>query len=79
MPERRLGDVLRAHADRLMSLSGVTGVAEGATADGAPCLLVLVVRRTAELEACVPARLEGYPVELLETGELEARGDPDAR
>ena len=79
MPERSLGDVLRAHADRLMSLDGVSGVAEGAAADGTPCLLVLVERRTAELEARIPPRLEGHPVELLETGELEARGDPDAR
>ena len=79
MPERSLGEVLRTHSDRLMALPGVTGVAEGANAEGSPCLLVLVVRRTAALEAAVPSCLEGHPVELWETGELEARGDADAR
>jgi len=47
------------------------GVAVGLAADGrTPCLKVLVVERTPELEARVPRTLEGRPVELEESGRL---------
>ncbi|HVS19677.1 MAG TPA: hypothetical protein VMT18_13820 [Planctomycetota bacterium] len=66
-----LNRVLAAHAAELMEIDGVVGVAVGLSADGrTPCLKVLVVERTPELEARVPRKLEGQPVELEQSGRL---------
>ena len=67
--------VIRRHADRLLALPGVVGVAEGSR-DGRACVLVLVTRKTADLVAAVPQALEGIPTALRETGVPEAFG-PD--
>ncbi len=63
-------DVVRRNADRLMALPGVVGVAEGLT-DGRPCVLVLVARRTAAIDAGIPPLLEGLPTRVVETGTPE--------
>jgi Raf kinase inhibitor-like YbhB/YbcL family protein len=75
---RRTGDLaasiaqaLERHADSLMAVPGVVGVAEGRCA-GTPCIKVLVARRTPELARRIPATLEGHRVEIHETGEFRA-------
>jgi hypothetical protein len=55
-----------------MSVSGVVGTAQGDCA-GRPCILVLVERMTPSLRQQVPKELEGVPVEIRETGRIEAR------
>jgi hypothetical protein len=65
--------VLELHSDSLMNLSGVVGTAEGLDGDQ-PCILVMVVALTAELERSIPKEMEGYPVRIEETGEFRARG-----
>lgn len=74
-PARPLAEVLAAHTPELMRTAGVVGTAESRLADGRPCILVLVVRRTPELEARLPRRLEGWPVKIEVTGELHAMPD----
>lgn len=73
MTRRSAAEVIADHAPRLTGLPGVVGVAEGALDDGTPCIVVLVEARTEELARHVPKTLEGHPVELRETGALEAR------
>jgi hypothetical protein len=63
--------VLGRHTDDLMALPGVVGVGE-ALCDGTPCILVLVVERTPELEERMPRQLEGFLVEIKVTGEIIA-------
>jgi len=75
MPDRPIEDVLRAHTPELMSIPGVVGTAQGALPSGAPCIQVLVVRRTREIERRVPKSLEGWPVTLVITGEIRALSD----
>ena len=70
-PTRSIEDVLRARTPELMKLKGVIGTGQGERA-GKPIILVLVERRTPELDARIPQRLDGYPVELRETGEVKA-------
>lgn len=65
--------VLEEHAEELMGLPGVVGLAESER-DGLPCILVMAASRTAELERRLPERLDGYPVELRITGDLRPRG-----
>lgn len=63
--------LLERHTERLMALPGVVGVGEG-SCEGASCILVLVVKRTPELEKQIPSQLEGVPVSIKVTGEIIA-------
>ena len=65
-------EVLQRHTEHLMSLPGVVGTAEGECA-GRPCILVLVERLTPTLRRSLPSELDGIPVEVRETGRIEAR------
>ena len=69
MPLRDINLVLRDHDDELLSIPGVVGVYVGVLEDGkTPCLKVMVIKKTPELEQKIPKSLEGYPVLLDETG-----------
>lgn len=72
MARRPIEHVQRAHTDSLMRLPGVVGTAIG-LCDGTPCIKVLVVRATPELRRAIPDSLEGYRVELDETGVIRAQ------
>ena len=72
MPSRPIDEVLADHTDEWMELRGVVGTSIG-QCDGAPCIRVLVVKKTDQLAAKIPAEVEGYTVELVETGRIEAR------
>lgn len=63
--------VLQEHTDELMAIPGVVGTAQG-LCKNKPCIIVFVTRKTAELEKKIPRELDGYPVELEETGEVRA-------
>lgn len=70
MPGEGIEKAMEAHVDELMAIPGVVGVAIGALKDGRPCILVLVVRKTAENRRLIPAEIEGYPVKIEESGEI---------
>lgn len=71
MPKRDINTVMEAHTSELMAIPGVTGVAIGALDNGSPCILVLVVKQTNELERKIPKKLEGHPVRIFESGEIK--------
>jgi len=69
MPQRDINAVLRAHDRELLAIPGVVGVYVGVLSDKkTPCLTVMVVKKTKDLEQALPKSLEGYPVEIEETG-----------
>jgi len=68
---RPIDAVLHDHTPALMRLPGVLGTAQGAR-DGRPVILVLVTRRTSAIVTQVPSTLEGWPVEVRETGPVRA-------
>ena len=72
LPAPPVAEVLDRHTPRLRSVAGVVGTAEGRCA-GRPCILVLVERLTPALRQAIPSQLEGIPVEIRETGRIEAR------
>ena len=72
MPKAAIETVLKEHTDILMSLPGVVGTGRG-ECDGRPCIRVFVVEKTPELMRKIPSSLEGYAVEVEETGEIRAR------
>ena len=69
-PRRDIDTVKEAHVRELMALPGVVGVYIGRTEKDEPCIGVMVVKKTPELERRIPASLEGYPVVIEETGEI---------
>lgn len=60
------------HAQALMALPGVTGVALGRTPIGDDAIVVYL--RDASAKQRVPTQLEGYPVQTVVTGEIDAYG-----
>ena len=69
MPHRDINTVLRAHDRELLAIPGVVGVYVGLLPDRkTPCLRVMAVKKTKGLEQAIPKSLEGYRVELEETG-----------
>ena len=71
MREKPIEAVLQECTDDLMSLAGVVGVAQG-DREGQPCIVVLVAEASAELLRIIPSTIEGYPVQVKETGEIRA-------
>lgn len=70
-----MGQIIKDHADRIMAVPGVVGIASGLLEDATPCILVLVSKDTAELRKQIPEQLEGHPVIIDETGEIRAMPD----
>ena len=68
---RPLHDVIQHQTEHLMAIPGVVGIAEGEW-EGQPCIRVLVSTKTRELEIALPNILEGYPVRILEAGDIKA-------
>jgi hypothetical protein len=69
VPQPDINAVLRAHDNELMQIPGVVGVYVGLRADGkTPCLKVMAARITPAIRSKVPKSIEGYPVEIEETG-----------
>jgi len=75
MTTRPIAEVLRAHTPELLSVAGVVGTAEGER-DGKPVFVILVRKATPRLRAKLPRSLEGYAVEIRETGTLRALDRP---
>ena len=73
MTDQTIEQVLRAHTDGLMSLPGVVGTAQG-ECSRKPCIKVMVISKTEELLRQIPSSIEGYVVEVMETGEIKALG-----
>lgn len=71
MPQKPIVEVLKSHTDHLMSIPGVVGTGIGEF-EGRPCIKVLVVKKTEELEKKIPKTLDGYKVVIDETGEIRA-------
>lgn len=70
-PPADINAVLSRHADSLMKIPGIVGVYVGERPDHSPVLRLMAVKKTRELEEKIPTVLEGYPVEVEETGEIK--------
>ena len=71
MQQKKIETVLKEHTDSLMALPGMVGTAIGECA-GKPCIKVYVEKRTPELLKQVPPEIEGYTVDVQETGKIRA-------
>jgi hypothetical protein len=71
--DRPIEEVLRDRTDHLMGVPGVVGIAQG-LCDGRPCIKVFVAKKTPALLEAIPDSVEGYPVDVEETGEFRPFG-----
>ena len=71
MQIRTIQQVLEENTPRLMLIKGVVGTGLGECNEH-PCIKILVVELTDELEVKLPKVIDGYPVEIEETGEIRA-------
>ncbi|HEX9667018.1 MAG TPA: hypothetical protein VGA95_10755 [Thermodesulfobacteriota bacterium] len=71
MRVKSIEEVLREHTDGLMSIPGVVGTAQG-ICNNKPCIKVFVIKKTNDIDQSIPDELDGYPVEVEETGEFKA-------
>lgn len=71
MTTKTATEVLEEHAQELMSIPGVVGIAQG-LCNGKPCIKVYISEKTPEVSEKVPPFLEGYPVMVEETGKIQA-------
>ncbi|HET6681097.1 MAG TPA: hypothetical protein VFG84_07835 [Gemmatimonadaceae bacterium] len=71
-PTRPIADVQRDHERELLAIPGVVGIGIG-ECGGSPCLRVMADGLTRENRARIPSRIEGYRVEVDDTGEIRAR------
>jgi hypothetical protein len=65
-------EVLTRHTDSLMAMAGVVGVGQGEK-NGAPTVYVMVVQLTDSLRHVLPDSIEGYAVEVVESGKIKAQ------
>lgn len=69
MPKKPIEQVLQEHTPSLMALPGVVGTGQGLCA-GEPCIRVFIVEKSDELLSQIPSDIEGYVVDVQETGEF---------
>ncbi len=72
-----INEVLTTHDDVLMTIPGVVGVYIGLLDDGeTPCIKIMVVEKTPELEETLPKSLDGHPVVVEESGVIRPLNEP---
>lgn len=76
VPSSSIEDVLKEHTPELMSIPGVVGAGRGVCSEK-PCLVVLVKKKTPELEKKIPGFIDGYPVRLEATGAISTLPDQE--
>ena len=69
---RDINEIMQKNTRKLMAISGIIGVGVGQLEDSTPCIKVMVVKKTPELEKKIPKKLKGHPVEIHETGKIRA-------
>lgn len=70
MPKYSIEEVLKKHSVRLMAIPRVVGVGQG-LCDGKDCIKVFVEAKSQELERRISTEIDGYTVDLVESGEIK--------
>lgn len=71
MSHKDIQKVMDSHTPNLMAIEGVVGVYIGETEKGEPCIKVMVAEDTTAIRDQIPAALEGIPVIVVVSGEIE--------
>ncbi len=71
MKGRSIEQVFDSHRDTLLSIPGVIG-AGIAKLDDKPSIMVMVIKKTPDMDKQIPRELDGYSVIIQETGPFKA-------
>ncbi len=74
MENKSIEEVQESHEEEWLSIPGVVGVGIG-ECEGSPCIQIMVEKKTDSLSARIPSRIEGYVVNIKETGAFRALPD----
>jgi len=69
VPPKSIDTVIEENNSRLLSIPGVVGTAES-LCDDSTCIKVYVIKESLELALQIPKVIDGYPVVIEETGEI---------
>jgi len=69
MPKKTLEEVLKESNNKLLSIPGVVGTAQG-LCDRKTCIKVYVIKKSPELARQIPFSIDGYAVVIEETGDI---------
>ncbi len=69
MPTVPMKVALEKHTPELLAIPGVNGTGEGVE-NGRPAFIIFVKKKSPELLARLPQRIEGHPVVVREIGEV---------
>ncbi len=72
MTKKPLITVLQENSHTLMSVEGVVGIAQG-LCEGKDCIKVYVTKKTDKIVQELPKSLDGYIIDVIESGEIKAR------
>ncbi len=64
-------EVINTYSTEIMKIPGVVGLYEGILDDGSPCIVVMVIKITHNLDEDIPDNLDGYTVKIEETGVIK--------
>lgn len=70
-PTVTAAQAIALHSDSIMAIPGVTGLYEGRSQSGETVIRIMLARRSAETERKLPRKLEGYRVEIEESGPIQ--------
>jgi hypothetical protein len=71
MAQRSIEEVQKENAPGWLSIEGVVGTAIGSS-ESAKVIHVYVSERTPQIDEAIPDTVEGYPVVIIESGEMRA-------
>jgi len=69
---RDINIVLKDHAQKIIAIPEVVGLYVGELTLNKPCVRIMVIKKTKKIIAKIPTDLEGWPVQIDETGEITA-------
>jgi hypothetical protein len=71
MSKKPIAQVIEEHRSSLLTISGILGIGQGGPPH-APHITIYVQSKISHNLALIPSILEGYPVVIKETGDIEA-------
>lgn len=72
MQDSNIEEVISEITDQWMAIDGVNGIAKG-KADNKECVLVFISEKTQKIKETIPLKLKGFPVKVMEIGDIDAQ------
>jgi len=71
MSKKSISQVIQEHRTSLLTIPGICGIGQGGSLH-APHITIYIQAQCPNILDSIPATLEGYPVTIKETGDIDA-------